>query len=157
MKIQDLKQWLKNRTVLILLIIVTVLNFVDLFISLPFLDIESNPLAIFTGSFFTLIFIKVLFNIGLFLIYYTLKAKGSSFIVNYTYAFLLVTLCYIFIQVIFNNLQTVNTPELLEASRQVSNEVKIQFYKSTMFKMYLYPVLLSIGTSIVYSLENNVK
>lgn len=139
------------KILIIIFLLFTFLNFADYIISMPYLEAESNPAVILTGTFLSLLLAKVVLNVimGIFL-YNIVKYNNYPFYINYMYVFVLVTFILLMTNVITSNIFIISSPELLEASKAVPSEIKIESYKNIMFNQYVYPIIVAILSTLVY-------
>ena len=141
----------KNPILLVLFLIFTLVNLIDLLTSLFITPGESNPIYLLTGNIAVLAGFKLFLVLVIFWIY-----KKNLFPSRFWYFFflhILVVGSYMLSLGIYNNFQGIGNPQLLEASRQLSTQVKLSMYIKFIAVIYTIPLVLSLLSFKLYELS----
>lgn len=144
---------MRSRKVFIALIVMTVLNFLDLITMLPVVEFESNPIY-HSHGIYGLIFIKVFFNLLMWLLYYYNKFHYEW--LSFLFVFYIVWISFILLYFgILLNLTTHYNPDIIASSvDSIQTDNKI-YYRSVMNFFFIIPAVLNL---IVFWLhKDNIK
>lgn len=140
---------MKNNTLFWLLIIFTILNIVDSITTLFILDGESNPLYhLFGQSLYVVLIIKFLIVL-MFWYWY----KINKYDTHFAYFMMLAILVYgcvalLVAQVV--NIYGIMNPTLLEESKDIPTDVKVESYFKYMSIIYMFPLIFSLVVFWLY-------
>lgn len=133
---------MKNPIIFILLILFTLVNLGDAITSYFILDGESNPIYLLIGSIYIVYIIKLLFVIGMWLIWWK-NIHASHFLY---FIFIMILLMVIFTVSIgmYSNIKGILNPQIVEAAKNIPVGEKIQYYKTLMLWIYIIPMSFSL-------------
>ena len=132
----------------ILFLIFLVVNIMDMVTSYYVLPGESNPIVLLTGSISALSIFKILFVIGVFVIY--IRNMYSSHF-NY-FGFILIIILGIFLLGlgVYSNIQGMKNPELVDAAASIPEGERQQMYFTFVSILYIIPLVLSLVAFKLY-------
>ena len=139
---------MKNPIFFFILVVFTIVNIADSITAFFILDGEANPIFLLTGSIWPVILLKCVV-VGYMWFYWYRNIYASNFVY---YILILVSIVGT-VMVSFGvwaNTQGIMNPELLEASKQIPAEVKMEIYKVTMFWIYIVPMCFCLLSFLVY-------
>ncbi|MAH50051.1 hypothetical protein CMI37_29800 [Candidatus Pacearchaeota archaeon] len=144
---------LKNPVLFILIAVFIILNLVDLVTAFFILPAESNPLYLLTGSFWSLIAIKLVLFALTGYVYHVNKFKT-----NFSYhSFVLVLVLGIFMLLLAaaSNVVGILNNTVVEDTAQLSNQSKLAYYNLFVFVLFIIPAFLSMVAFKLYDISRD--
>lgn len=139
---------IKNPVLFVLLIIFAITIFADIITSLFVQTAEANPIFLITNNIYIISLIKIIFIVVLFYIYNMNKYK--THFIYYVLLLIIVLGSVLFSLATYGNIIGMQHPELVEASKNIPNTIKVQQYSKFVGIIYVMPLLFSMLTFKFY-------
>jgi uncharacterized membrane protein len=137
-----------NKIMLRVFIIFFLINLADLITSYFILGGEANPLYLMFGSVWPLYILKIAVTLGAFIIIRK-NEYGTHFSLYMMIVFMLYGIVILGFGV-FNNMQGILNPSIIEVAKTIPNEVKIKAYTNMVILLYYIPAGITLLSFKVY-------